>query len=107
MTPWNAVWSRIEALLHARKSRWKATEQKLFRSVFTQKDPAAEPVFPPSPPGRGAGGEGNPGTFEPDADLRDFENVPLKDDAAAVTGQIDVRQHAKRQGASHASAALS
>jgi len=27
--------------------------------------------------------------------------------AAAVTGQIDVRQHAKRQGASHASAALS
>ena len=36
---WNAVWSRIEDLLHARKSRWKATEQKLFRSVFTQKDP--------------------------------------------------------------------
>jgi len=27
--------------------------------------------------------------------------------AAAVTGQIDVRQHAKQQGASHASAALS
>ena len=41
---WNAVWSRIEDLLHARKSRWKATEQKLFRSVFTQKDPEAEPV---------------------------------------------------------------
>jgi len=27
--------------------------------------------------------------------------------AAAVTGQIDVRQHAKQQGAPHASAALS
>ena len=33
------VWSRIEDLLKQRKSRWKATEQKLFRSVFTQKDP--------------------------------------------------------------------
>jgi len=43
---WNAVWSRIEALLHARKSRWKATEQKLFRSVFAQKDPEGEPVAP-------------------------------------------------------------
>jgi type I restriction enzyme M protein len=67
---WNAVWSRIEALLHKRKSRWKAAEQKLFRNVFTQKDPAAEPVA------RGSRDEG----FEPDPDLRDFENVPLKDD---------------------------
>ena len=39
---WNALWSRIEDVLHSRKSRWKATEQKLFRSVFTQKDPEAE-----------------------------------------------------------------
>ena len=66
---WNAVWRRIEDLLNARKSRWKATEQKLFRSVFTQKDPEAEPVV------KGGHDEG----FEPDADLRDFENVPLKD----------------------------
>jgi len=70
---WNAVWSRIEALLHARKSRWKATEQKLFRSVFTQKDPEAEPI---------ASGSRDDG-YEPDADLRDFENVPLKDDIDA------------------------
>jgi type I restriction enzyme M protein len=41
---WNAVWSRIEVLLHERKSRWKATEQKLFLGVFTQKDPEAQPV---------------------------------------------------------------
>ena len=67
---WNAVWNRIEDMLHSRKSRWKATEQKLFRSVFTQKDPEAEPVAR----SRRDGG------YEPDADLRDFENVPLKDD---------------------------
>jgi type I restriction enzyme M protein len=41
---WNAVWAHIEELLRIRKSRWKAPEQKLFRSVFTQKDPEAEPV---------------------------------------------------------------
>jgi type I restriction enzyme M protein len=67
---WNAVWNRIEDLLRARKSRWKATEQKLFRSVFTQNDPEADPVA------KGGRDEGH----EPDADLRDFENVPLKDD---------------------------
>jgi type I restriction enzyme M protein len=79
---WNAVWSRIEDLLHARKSRWKATEQKLFRSVFTQKDPEAEPVA------KGGRDEG----FEPDADLRDFENVPLKDDIDAYF-EREVRPH--------------
>src|SRR5438876_1211597 len=40
---WNVVWARIEELLRTRKSRWKAPEQKLFRSVFTQKAPEAEP----------------------------------------------------------------
>ena len=70
---WNDVWSRIEDLLRSRKSRWRATEQKLFRSVFTQKDPEAAPVA------RG----GRDGGYEPDSDLRDFENVPLKDDIDA------------------------
>ena len=79
---WNVVWNRIEALLHARKSRWKATEQKLFRSVFTQKDPAAAPVA------KGAREEG----YESDADLRDFENVPLKEDIDAYF-EREVRLH--------------
>jgi type I restriction enzyme M protein len=79
---WNAVWARIEELLHDRKSRWKAPEQKLFRSVFTQKDPEAEPVA------RGGRDEG----YEPDADLRDFENVPLKDDIDAYFERA-VRPH--------------
>jgi len=79
---WNAVLSRIEDLLHARKSRWKATEQKLFRSVFAQKDPEAEPVA------KGGRDEGH----EPDADLRDFENVPLKDDIDAYF-EREMRPH--------------
>jgi len=70
---WNVVWSCVEKLLHARKSRWKSPEQKLFRSVFTQKDPDAKPVL------SGGHDEG----YEPDADLRDFENVPLQEDANA------------------------
>jgi type I restriction enzyme M protein len=67
---WPATWDEIEALLKKRGSRWKATEQKLFRSVFTQRDAKAEPV---PAGGRGSG-------FEADADLRDFENVPLTED---------------------------
>ena len=82
MRDWNAVWSRIRDLLHSRESRWRATEQKLFRSVFTQKDSEAEPV---------AGG-GRYGGYEPDAELRDFENVPLKEDIDAYFDR-EVRPH--------------
>lgn len=64
---WNAVWSSIEKLLKKRDSRWKAPEEKLFRSVFTAKEATAAPVK------KGSG-------FEADAELRDFENVPLKED---------------------------
>jgi type I restriction enzyme M protein len=67
---WNIVWSTIERILKARGSRWKAAEEKLFRSVFTTKDPDAERVK------LSAG-------YEPDPSLRDFENVPLKQDIAA------------------------
>jgi type I restriction enzyme M protein len=79
---WNAVWAYIEELLDERKLRWKAPEQKLFRSVFTQKDSEAEPV---QKSGRDEG-------YEPDADLRDFENVPLKDDIDAYF-EREVRPH--------------
>jgi len=70
---WNTVWERIEGLLHGSKSHWKMTEQNLFRSVFTQKDPEAVPVAQRR---REQG-------YEPDTDLRDFENVPLKQDIDA------------------------
>lgn len=66
---WPTTWDEIEALLKKRGSRWKATEQKLFLSVFTQREARAEPAL------KGGRHEG----FEADADLRDFENVPLKE----------------------------
>ena len=64
---WNEVWKRIANVLDERGTKWKTGEQKLFRSVFTDKDPDAKPVRV----GKG---------FESDPDLRDFENIPLKED---------------------------
>ena len=67
---WNAVWRNVGELLRKRESRWKAAEQKLFRSIFTERDASAEPIV--------SDVRGN--AFEPDPALRDFENVPLKED---------------------------
>lgn len=79
---WPAVWDEIEALLKKRGSRWKAAEQKLFRSVFTQRDHNAKPVPAAD---RGSG-------IEADADLRDFENVPLKENVDAYF-EREVKPH--------------
>lgn len=97
---WNAVWSHIKSILRKRDSNWRAAEVKLFRSVFTKKDPKAEPVILIQGPLRGPVGDRLPELhyrdfgyfsaptndgvdliqFEPDPDLRDFENIPLKED---------------------------
>ena len=79
---WNEVWRRIESLLESSGSKWRMDEKKLFRKVFTQRDPKAEPVriF-----GKDVG-------YEPDPELRDFENVPLKDDVDAYFDR-EVRLH--------------
>ena len=79
---WDAVWDRIDALLQSRSSRWRAHEKKIFRSVFTQKDPDAEPV---NSTGRASG-------HEPDPALRDYEMVRLKDDIDAYF-EREVRPH--------------
>jgi len=67
---WNAAWSSIRELLRAQKSRWKSQEQKLFREVFSERDVEATPVIK----------EGSGEDYEPDSKLRDYENVPLKQD---------------------------
>src|SRR5690606_33740267 len=61
---WNAVWSQVEDLLHQRRSSWKKPEKKIFRNVFGERDSMAEPVM------------ADAGSFEPDPELRDFENIP-------------------------------
>lgn len=77
---WNSVWSQVEDLLHDRRSRWRAPEKKLFRSVFCERDADSEPVTLDS------------GSFEPDPELRDFEDVPLKEDINAYF-EREVRPH--------------
>lgn len=79
---WAATWAEIDVLLKKRGSKWKAPELKLFRSVFAQRDAKAERLP------KGGRDEG----FEADADLRDFENVPLKDDVEAYFDR-EVRPH--------------
>ncbi len=76
---WNVIWTVIEKLLRKRGSRWKAPEERLFRTVFTVRDPKGAAVR------KGSG-------FEADADLRDFENVPLKEDIDAYF-EREVRPH--------------
>lgn len=67
---WNNVWENIEKLLRKRGSKWNNAECDLFRNVFTKKNPEAKKV------GMGRLSK----RIEVDPDLRDFENVPLKED---------------------------
>jgi type I restriction enzyme M protein len=68
---WNDTWQRIDGVLFEGKAKWKTSEKKLFRDIFTEKDPEAESV---------AAKEKELNPYEPDPDLRDFENIPLKVD---------------------------
>ena len=70
MDDWNAVWEHIAELLDERESRWTQKERKLFRDVFAVTDPETTPVLK----------DGRADEYEPDPALRDFENVPLKQD---------------------------
>ena len=71
---WDTVWKQITAILHQRSSRWKKSEQSLFRDVFTERDPEAAPVKSTS----------SAADSEPDSRLRDFDNVPLKENVGKL-----------------------
>ena len=94
---WNAVWRRIDALLKRRDSWWRVPEKKIFRDVFTQPDADAEPVLtvtdgPRSRAASSRAHETADAACEPDAALRDFENVPLK---------VEIDDYFKREVCSH------
>ena len=78
------MWHCIEDLLEGRESWWRMPERRIFRDVFTQTDPDAEPVLAATsrPMSRTAVGaaETADAACEPDPALRDFETVPLKTD---------------------------
>lgn len=70
---WNQVSKKIKKI---NTLTWSAKELSLFRSVCTDKDPEAERVLK------------GKDSFEADADLRDFENIPLK---------IDIKEYFKNE----------
>ena len=79
---WNEVWRLIEGLLDARGAKWRMDEKRLFRNVFTTKDPSAEP----------AAKFGSDADYEPDPELRDYEDIGFKDDVDAFFDR-EVRPH--------------
>ncbi|XDE61674.1 N-6 DNA methylase [Arthrospira platensis BEA 1257B] len=88
---WNEFDRLMKDLLKQRGSRWKKAEKKLFRDVFTEREPEAEPVIlkerkaKDEPYARVWGwfpvaGKKIELMYEPDSKLRDFENVNLEDE---------------------------
>lgn len=69
---WNATWKQVQAILKNRDSKWRAPQVKAFRESFTKIDPKAEAVI--------AKKSGGKIEYEANSKLRDFENVPLKED---------------------------
>ena len=69
---WNVVWKQVLAILKARDSKWRAPQSKAFRDAFTEADAEAQPVIVKK--------TGACIDFEANPKLRDFENVPLKED---------------------------
>lgn len=88
---WSAFDRLMSDLLERRASKWKAPERKLFRDVFAERHPEAAPVILKE---RKASGDRLARvwgwfpfgkierTYEPDSQLRDAENVRLKEDVA-------------------------
>lgn len=96
-TDWNAVWADIRKVLKSRSSSWKAGEQKVFRDVFTERDSEAAPVVAKRETLKAGNAvtetdrldgwfhmpevdSAHKAQYEPDSELRDFENIPIKQD---------------------------
>ncbi|MDZ8069731.1 MAG: class I SAM-dependent DNA methyltransferase [Nostoc sp. DedQUE08] len=88
---WNEFDKLMNALIKQRGNKWKKIENKLFRDVFTERNPEADGVILKQ---RKATDEPNARVwgwfrdakgkvermYESDTQLRDFENVPLTDE---------------------------
>jgi type I restriction enzyme M protein len=90
---WTTFDHLMNELLKRRTSKWKATEKKLFRDVFTERNPEAAPVVANERKATGDKYARVWGWFldpkkriermyVPDSELRDAENVRLKEDVA-------------------------
>ena len=70
MDDWNRVLADISEILKARGTAWLSDDIEIFRYIFTETHPDAKKVR------RGDG-------FEPDGQLRERVNIPLKEDVDA------------------------
>ncbi len=89
---WNGVWGRALSVLTELGSKWRAPQAKAFRDAFTEANPDAQPVILKQ--------TGKQIDYEPDAALRDFENVPLKVDVAGYF-QREVLPHVSDAWVAH------
>jgi type I restriction enzyme M protein len=91
---WTIFDELVSELLKRRSSKWKATEKKLFRDVFADKNADAAPVVlkerkPTKEKDARVWGwfyneqSKTERMYEPDVQLRDNENIRLKEDIAA------------------------
>lgn len=71
---WNLIWKTCQSELKSLLPAWTTVEKKTFRDIFTVAHADASPVVKNAK---------DPHPFEADANLRDFENVPLSEDVAA------------------------
>ena len=104
-TDWNEFDALMQRLLKRRESKWRKSEQKLFREVFTEKEPEAAAVIAKE---RKAKGEPNARVwgwfavadgklermYEADSKLRDYENVQLTDEVVRYFCE-EVEPHVK------------
>ncbi len=73
---WNDIWARVQSALDEGKIKWRIPQIKVFREVFTEIDANAMPVIAKSAALASAG----IADYEAAPALRDYENVPLKED---------------------------
>jgi type I restriction enzyme M protein len=107
---WSKFNDRIRDLLKQRGSAWKQPEQATFRRVFTEVEPGAEPVILKT---RKASGDptarvwgwfplnGKECQYEPDGQLRDFENVRLIVDKEDERNEKEVIRYFREQVIQH------
>ena len=114
---WNDFDGSMRDLLKQRGSKWKAAELKAFRTVFTEAHADASPVIldtrraTDDPFARVWGwfnhprGEAHQVRYEPNADLRDNENINLKhitqEEGLSEANEGDIVEHIHTQVLPH------
>ncbi len=68
----NSLYPALMAATKAATPKWKDRDRKAFLSAVTWKDEAGAPIIKSK--------DGDTTVYEPDADLRDWESIPVKQD---------------------------